>query len=81
MWHRLDRILGRRGFGTRAGEARCEACGGPLGPDPALVLESELAGRRRRVCSPECYPALWKKMVVGRQKLSETEEETGRSGE
>jgi len=70
MWQRLDRIL--EGWNERGRERplRCEACGGPLGPDPALVIEAPASGQRRRVCSPECLPAVWKKMVARRQKLS-----------
>lgn len=70
MWHRLDRILdgwSRRG---EKAAARCDACGGPLRPDPALVVEVLPAGERRRVCSPECLPAVWKDFEVRRQKLS-----------
>ena len=70
MWQRLDRIL--EGWNWRAKEtaARCDACGGPLWPDPAVVIEAPPDGERRRVCSPECQPAVWKKMEVRRQKLS-----------
>ena len=70
MWERLDRILD--GWGRRAREmaARREACGAPLWPDPALVIEAPPDGERRRVCSPECQPAVWKKMELHRQKLS-----------
>ena len=70
MWHRLDRILGWRRPGPKGSALRCEACDGPIGTDPGLMLESVSSGEPRRVCSPECYPSLWKKMVAGRQKLS-----------
>jgi hypothetical protein len=77
MWHRLDRVLGGRRAWARKSAQRCEACGGPLGPDPYLVIGTEVAGEPRRVCSPECCPALWKKMVSDRQKLSADGEEPG----
>jgi hypothetical protein len=69
MWHRLDRILGRWDTSAAATAARCEACGGRLWPGPALVIEAP-SGECRRVCSPECLPAIWKKVEVGRQKVS-----------
>jgi hypothetical protein len=70
MWHRLDRILGGRGRGGQETAARCDACGGPLWPDPALVIDVAPSEERRRVCCPECLPAIWKKVEGGRQKLS-----------
>ena len=69
MWHRLDRILGGRNAGRKP--ARCEACGEPIGPDPALVFERDDAGEGRRLCSPECLPSVWKKVESRRQKVSE----------
>jgi hypothetical protein len=72
MWHRLDRILNSGLTRQARTAALCEACGGPLWPDPILVIESPPSGERRRVCSPECLPAVWKKMEVSRQKLSAT---------
>ena len=81
MWHRLDRILRSRGRDL-SGSARCEACGGPLFPDPALVIEAPPEGLRRRVCSPECLPSVWKKMGAERQKLSTPGEHSrSRSGQ
>jgi hypothetical protein len=68
MWHRLDRILGSRRPAQEA--LLCEACGGPLGPDPALVLEACPGRGRRRLCSPECLPSVWKKVETSRQKVS-----------
>jgi hypothetical protein len=69
MWHRLDRILGSRRPARE--ELLCEACGGPLGPDPALLLDPGPGRERRRLCSPECLPSVWKKVGTGRQKVSE----------
>ncbi len=74
MWHRLDRIRLDRILGSRrpAREALlCEACGGPLGPDPALLLDAGPGRERRRLCSPECLPSVWKKLGTSRQKVSE----------
>jgi hypothetical protein len=71
MWHRLDRILGSRRPAREA--PLCEACGGPLGPDPALLLEPGPGRERRRLCSPECLPSVWKKVETSRQKVSETQ--------
>jgi len=68
MWHRLDRILGSRKPTREA--LVCEACGGPLGPDPALLLDPGRGRERRRLCSPECLPSVWKKVETGRQKVS-----------
>jgi len=68
MWHRLDRILGSRRPAREA--LLCDACGGPLGPDPALLLDSGPGRERRRLCSPECLPSVWKKVEAGRQKVS-----------
>lgn len=68
MWHRLDWILNGRRRPSHAGE-RCEACGGPLWPGPALVVEISLSEGRRRFCSPECLPPALR-TLTGRQKLS-----------
>jgi hypothetical protein len=72
MWHRLDRILGSRRPARE--ELLCEACGGPLGPDPALLLDPGPGRERRPLCSPECLPSVWKKVGTGRQKVSEAQQ-------
>ena len=74
MWHRLDRIHLDRILGSRRPareELLCEAYGGPIGSDPALLLGPGPGRERRRLCSPECLPSVWKKMETGRQKVSE----------
>jgi hypothetical protein len=69
MWHRLDRILGGRREACKP--PRCEACGEPLGPDPAIVFQSAGGRGCRQLCSPECLPSVWKKVEIGRQKVSD----------
>jgi hypothetical protein len=68
MWHRLDGIV--RGLRKRETVA-CEACGEPA-PLDRVVLVQGPDGRTRRLCSPYCQPAVWKKMVGDRQKLSKS---------